>query len=383
MTATIQIKKNRPNYYVLIRYQDETTGRKRQKWVTTDIPVKGNNKRRADKRKDEILAQHIRDKVDLGKDYLFIDFMNQWLENLRHSIERSTYDGYKLILHRHIHPFFEPLKLNVKDITPIHIQQYINHCMKTISANTVRKHLANISKCFDSAVRQSIIAFNPVSRIDLPKKHKYIGAKFYNEKQIEQLLSYSKNDPLEIVILLTIFYGLRRSEVLGLKWSAVDFDNRTIAINHTVVNSFNIEYRKDSTKNDSSNSVIPLSNIIIQRLKQWKSQQAQHKLLQPKSYIDEGYVCTQIDGSLIKPNYVSQHFKLLLAKNNMPHIRFHDLRHSSASYLKYLGFDLKDIQVWLRHGDIQTSMNLYTHLDMAAKVELAEALDARFSKFSS
>jgi integrase len=67
----------------------------------------------------------------------------------------------------------------------------------------------------------------------------------------------------------------------------------------------------------------------------------------------------------------------------MPRIRFHDLRHSSASYLKYLGFDLKDIQIWLRHSDIQTSMNLYTHLDMATKTEIAERLDARISKFGA
>ena len=85
--------------------------------------------------------------------------------------------------------------------------------MKSISPNTIIKHLRNISKCLDSAVRQNIIAFNPVKRIDMPKKIKYTGAKRYNEQQIEQLLECSRGDILEIVILLTVFYGLRRSEV--------------------------------------------------------------------------------------------------------------------------------------------------------------------------
>jgi len=92
-------------------------------------------------------------------------------------------------------------------------------------------------------------------------------------------------------------------------------------------------------------------------------------------YIDEGYVCTQIDGGLLKPHYVSAHFKLLLAKHKMPPIRFHDLRHSSACYLKYLGFDLKDIQIWLRHKDIQTTMNIYMNIDMEAKTEIANKLN--------
>jgi len=255
--------------------------------------------------------------------------------------------------------------------------------MKSVSANTTRKHLANISKCLDSAVRQNVIAFNPVKRVDQPKKQKFTGVKYYNERQIEQLLNCSKNDPLEIVVLLTVFYGLRRSEVLGIKWSAIDFENMTIAINHTVVQGYKTEYRKDSTKNDSSNVVIPLTKMIVSRLKQWQEQQRRHQSLQPNDYIDEGYVCTQVDGRLIKASYVSKHFKLLLAKHDMPNIRFHDLRHSSAGYLKHLGFDLKDIQIWLRHGDISTTANIYLNLDIESRRAIAVNLDKRFQKFNS
>ena len=107
----------------------------------------------------------------------------------------------------------------------------------------------------------------------------------------------------------------------------------------------------------------------------------EHRLLQPNDYIDEGYVCTQVDGSLIKPHYVSEHFKRLLAKHDMPPIRFHDLRHSSAGYLKYLGFDLKDIQAWLRHGDIATTANIYLNLDLGAKRAIAENPNQRFANF--
>lgn len=260
---------------------------------------------------------------------------------------------------------------------------YVIFKLKTLSPNTVRKHLANISKCLDSAVRQSMISFNPVKRIDLPKKVKYTGAKHFNEEQIECLLNYSKGDPLEIVILLTVFYGLRKCETLGLKWDAIDFENNTITIKHTVVRISKEIHKQDSTKNDSSYATIPLPDMIKKELKKWRAKQLEHKIMQPNDYIDEGYVCTRIDGSLIMPDYVSRYFKLLLKKNNLPLIRFHDLRHSAASYLKYLRFDLKDIQTWLRHKDIQTTMNIYTHLDMTAKENIANNLNERFANFKN
>lgn len=258
-----------------------------------------------------------------------------------------------------------------------------NQTQQTVSANTVHRYLANISKCLNSAVKQNIIAFNPVTRIDKPKKTRYTGAKFYNEKQINELLSRSKGDPLEIAILLTAFYGLRRSEVLGLKWSAISFEDGTIAIQHTVVPGTKKLHEKDSTKNESSYDIIPMAKIIKERLSKWKRQQWENRLHQPNDYIVNDYVCTQADGSLIKPNFISQHFQILLKNIGMPPIRFHDLRHSSASYLLSLGFSLKEIQVWLRHKDIQTSMNLYTHIDMDGKREIADSLNEKLLKFSS
>ena len=144
-----------------------------------------------------------------------------------------------------------------------------------------------------------------------------------------------------------------------------------------------IVYKTDSTKNDSSYAVIPLPNMIKTKLEWWRAQQEEHQRLQPNDYDNEGYICTQVDGSLIKPHYVSDHFKRLLRNNGLPPIRFHDLRHSSAGYLKHLGFDLKDIQTWLRHGDIQTTMNIYVNLDMDAKRGIADSLNERFASFGT
>jgi integrase len=163
----------------------------------------------------------------------------------------------------------------------------------------------------------------------------------------------------------------------------VDFEEKTISIKHTVVMVGNKMHKKDRTKNDSSNATFPMSDKIALRLLKWREQQREYKALQPNSYIDEGYICTKPTGELIHPNYITRHFLIILKNNNMPRIRFHDLRHSSASFLKSLGFDLKDIQVWLRHKDIQTTMNLYTHLDMEAKTNIADKLNSKFQSLAA
>jgi len=381
MTATLYVRKNRPNYVILLRYQDEITGKKMQKWITTDIPVKGDNKRKANERLKDVLSEYRQEAVDLSKDVLFTVFIKEWLENLAPSVAPATHDTYRLIIHNQIIPFFEPKKLKIRDVTPLDIQQYINFKLKSASPNTARKHLWNLSKCFDSAVKQRLIAFNPVKTIDMPKPVKFSGAKFCNEKQIDKLLSVFKGDTIEGIILFAVFYGLRRSEVCGLRWDAIDFENKTFIIKHTAVQMGTKIHKQDSTKNDSSNSLMPMSDIIVDMLKKLKVKQARNKLLQPNDYADEGYIFVRNDGKLITPNYVTKHFKKVLEKNNLPAIRFHDLRHSAASYLLYLGFNMKEIQMWLRHGDIGTTMNIYAHLDMSAKLNIADMLNGKFELF--
>ena len=136
-----------------------------------------------------------------------------------------------------------------------------------------------------------------------------------------------------------------------MKWKSIDFDNNTLTIQHTVVRVDKILHKKDSTKNKSSYRVMPIPTIIKDMLYMLKSQQEAYRALQPNDYIDEGYIFTNVDGRLILPNYVTKHFKQILEKNNLPVIRFHDLRHSSGSYLLYLGFNMKEIQAWLGHGE--------------------------------
>ena len=371
MTARIQTKTGRPNYFIVIDYKD-ADGNRKSKWVTTDIIVKGNNKRAIEERRKEILADYENQdleaavEIDLRGDTLFTDYLIQWLETQKTALAASTYQLYEYHVNDCIVPFFITKKIKLKDLTPADLEKYIDDKLGSVANNTVRKYLTNISKCLNSAVGKRIIPFNPVKVIEWPKMEEYTGAKVYNEGQIIKLLEASKGDPMELMILLTIYYGLRRSEVLGLKWDAVDFEQSTITIKRTVTKIFTEVNYADYTKTKSSYRTLPLSAEIAELLRNVKNQQDDLKSCQPNDYKSEGYIFTKPDGSLISTDYPSHHFKRLIKKHGLPVIRFHDLRHSAGTYLMYLGFSVKEIQEWLGHGDINTTLQ-YLHFDMDGK----------------
>lgn len=186
---------------------------------------------------------------------------------------------------------------------------------------------------------------------------------------------------IELVVLLTAFYGLRRSEVIGLKWSAFDFNHNCFSIRHTVttcnVKGERVTIKKDKAKNKSSLRTYPLIPFLKERLLETKKQQEENRKLCGRSYNKEylGYVCVDVIGNLIKPNYVSSTFGKLLAKNNLRHIRFHDLRHTCASLLLANGVPMEQVKEWLGHSEISTTVDIYGHLQYATKKQSAAAIE--------
>lgn len=190
------------------------------------------------------------------------------------------------------------------------------------------------------------------------------------------MLEVIKDDPLELVINTTAYYGLRRSEVLGLKWSAIDFENKMIKINHKVVEIDGKLLGKNKMKNKTSNRTLPLIPQIEKLLLMEKQKQAHNKNLCDKSYCGKyfDYVCVDPLGELLKPNYLTQHFRILQDNNKLKRIRFHDLRHSCASLMLANGVPMKQIQEWLGHSTFQTTADIYAHLDYSSKISSAQAI---------
>lgn len=294
--------------------------------------------------------------------------MQNCLESYKHNIEENTYDSYCTVVNK-ITNYFSGKNIKLKDLKPKHIQDfYTSLYKKGLSSNTVLHYHANIRKALDIAMKLEIIPNNPADRIERPKKSQFIGD-FYSIDELEKLFSACKNDPLEIVILIASFYGLRRSEVLGLKWSSIDFEKNIITIKHKVIQRNAKKNRsmvlKDKTKNKASYRSLPLLSTIATALKKHKNQINKNKLICGNTYHKEfeDYICVDFKGKLFRPEYITDHFQIILKNNGFRHIRFHDLRHSCASLLLSKGVPMKAIQEWLGHSTYSTTANFYAHLE--------------------
>lgn len=150
-----------------------------------------------------------------------------------------------------------------------------------------------------------------------------------------------------------------------------------MTIRHTVSKVTEI-VAKDKTKNASSRRTFPLTSEALEIFKYAKCHEAQNRIAFGREYQENTYVFKWPDGHLYSPDYISERFRNLLKKHNLPHIRFHELRHSCASMLLSMGWNLKDVQEWLGHSDIKMTANIYSHLDVARKTNIADSLESKF-----
>lgn len=370
MQVTGHLRVKRGIWQMIIRYYDET-GYRREVSESTGLPEKG-NKRRAQQMLDERLPQFeerfTAPLEDMNK--LFLDFMRSWLDDVvSFKVRANTMTQYRYVFNSYIAKYKPFQGVKVRNLTPALLQSYYNEMLKNgLSPNTVRKHHANIHRCLNYAVRLGLISTNPSVMTELPPKRKYQGATAHTPEQLQELIALFKGDPLETVVELTATYGFRRSEVLGLQWSVIDFDANTIHVCHTAVQDKGQIIYADSTKTATSNRILPLIPSMREYLLKVKAEQEANRKLFGSTYHDSDYICTYPDGSLIRPDFVTQHFQRKLKEAGLPVTRFHDLRHSAVYTLRKGGCDAKDIQAWLGHSDISTTLNIYGHLlggDMA------------------
>ena len=251
--------------------------------------------------------------------------------------------------------------------------------MRDVSANTVLRRHANIRKTLQHAFKLGLIYANPADRIERPKKEMFVGS-VYEEDELNRLFEIVKGYSIKLSVIVSAFYGLRRSEVVGLKWDAIDFKKKTITISHTVtqatIDSKSKIIQKDWTKTKANYRSLPLVPPFEELLHRLKAKQELNRKLCGKSYCRKytDYIYVNEIGELVKHGYITQHFPLILQNNGMRRIHFHDLWHSCASLLYANGVSLKEIQEWLGHSYISTTSNIYTHLNFTSRVASANAI---------
>lgn len=365
-------------YYAVLNYTD-SLGKRKTKWISTGLTVKGNKKRAEAILMDARRNFNPEEPKVMNGDIMFADYMEQWLDIIKSSVAVPTFASYSTTVKKIVAPYFREKEVTLKNLTAKDIQEFYLLELERVSASSVIHYHANIHKALKYAVKIDLIDVNPADKVERPKKDRYIGS-FYDADEVNALFEAAKGSKLELPILFGAFYGLRRSEAIGLKWDAIDFDQNTITIRHTVtscdLDGKRILVAADTTKTKSSMRTLPLVPFMRERLLALKEEQQENRRLCGRSYIKDylDYVCVNEIGDLIKPHYVTESFPKLLKANGMRHIRFHDLRHSCASLLLANGVPMKQIQEWLGHSDFSTTANIYAHLDYSSKLTSADAM---------
>ena len=339
-------------YYIVLSYKD-TDGKRKTKWEATGLSVK-RNKKKAEalllERRRNFMVSTAPAEIRLDDDILFSDFMLKWLEVTKSTVQITTYASYQGMVERVIVPYFRKRNIKLVDLKATDLQDFYNKQLERVKANSVIHYHANIHKALKYAVKIDLIPTNPADKVERPKKNEFKGS-YYSADEIHALTEVSEGTKLEIPVLLASFYGLRRSEVLGLKWDAIDFEANTLEVKH-IVTQASIDGKKvlvqaDRAKTKSSLRTLPLVPPIRDRLLMLKGQQDTYRRLCGKSYNRDylGYLCVDEIGNIIRPNYVSEQFPKLLEKNGLRPIRFHDLRHPYVKHTtKIFSLRLMDFQ---------------------------------------
>jgi len=314
MTGSLQIKKDK--FYMVLNTMD-ATGKRKPKWISTGLCVKG-NKKRAEQMLRETLAEHEKTHSNPEAQMLFTDWIRIWLEESAKRVDPITFQGYSAVARVHITPYFRALGIALADVNRNVLQAYIDKKATNgrmdgnggLSPASIRHHRNVLNQSLKMAVRNGLIPSNPCEGLLLPKMAKPEFS-FYNVEQLQELLTAIKDEPLYSLVKVAAVYGLRRSELLGLQWDSIDFCANTLSIRHTVV-QHKVIIRKDKTKNASSRRSFPLVPDVRQLLLDMKVRERENRRFFGKTYLESDYIFKWDDGRLYEPDYVTAKFRKLL-----------------------------------------------------------------------
>lgn len=269
---------------------------------------------------------------------------------------------------RQIYLAFGHIKTN--DIQYAHLQRYIDDLAGDLKVKSLKKHLVVINGALDDAERSGIISSNPARLVQMPREAEKFVGNTLNEEEAKEALSAAQEEgePMYAIVILGMVYGLRHSEMCGLRWKDIDFENGYIHVCNTVVKGKSGHIEEESTKTEKSNRYLPLIGFTIPYFRDLLQQQ-----ISSGSKCDK--VCQLSDGSPVLPDYITHKYKEFLAAHNLPDIRVHDMRHTAASLLAAHDATPQQAQEFLGHENISTTLDIYTHCLDESKRKTADIMD--------
>ena len=377
ITGSVQTKGRK--YYAVLRIPDRE-GKKRQKWIHLNLPEKS-SKGLAKQKLAELLADYNRGHMVYSSEIDFAKYLEQWLEESKLHLAHSTWETYESDLRCHILPYFREHPCKLSQLAKPAIQQYCKakpddgkvRGKGGLAPKTIRNHHGIISKALQDAVDTKIILYNPATAVTLPKIPQRIY-ETYTKEQAKAFITAAYDTDLYIPVLLALCCGLRRSEIIGLQWNSINFENNSMIIRDTVVRATTI-VQKRGTKSDSGYRTLSLPDTVAEALKLHKVKQDKNKAFLGSGYVDKDLVCAKTNGDLLIPGTLTSRIKRLMEKEGLPVINPHGMRHSNATLLQEWGLDIADLSSWLGHKKISTTQ-IYLHMGFKGKEKTANLCQA-------
>jgi integrase len=302
-------------------------------------------------------------------------YMERWLEDsARGDLGHRAYHNYKLQIRRHISPAFGRLKLS--KLTAAHIQSlYAAKLRDGLKPSSVRYIHAVLHRALEQAVRFNLIPFNPASRTDPPKiRQEEIMP--LDAEQARAFLAAARGDRFEALHVLSLTVGLRMGEALGLRWSDVDLDARTVRVSRQLQRVRDGGGLVFSEPKNASRRTVDLPQRAVEALRSHRKKQIEGQLRAGSEWQDQGLVFASNKGTpLDAQNIVNRHFKPLLKRAGLPSIRWHDLRHTYATLLLARGTHPTYVQKSLGHASVQLTLDRYSHWMPSMGRNTAEGID--------
>ena len=302
------------------------------------------------------------------------DWMRVWLDEYLPHISQTTRDGYEEKVRNHISPALGGTPLNQLD--PTQIQRFINSRIdRGMSPKSIRSMYNNLNAALNKAVQLKILSHNPCVGVVLPKLKRFQSV-VYDATQINQLLDIAKQESASIYVIsiLGALLGLRRGEMTALRWEHIDFDQKTITISETCVQTSKGAQKKDP-KSEAGKRTLSVGGKALDALREVKDAYDEACRSNPWFH-DSGYVLFKEDGNPYRPDCITQLWNRFLKRTTLPYIRLHDLRHSNATLMIAKGVSAKVVQHRLGHADISTTLQRYVHVLPTMDEDAADTIDS-------
>ena len=350
--------------------------RNRKKWVLA-FSVNGNRIYRYGKSKAEVKQKlkELQTRQTQGLSTVTAsmpirDYLNEWLELKKPNLRTSTYEGYESLIRAHLIPRFGNIKLN--KLTAETINRIWNKMLDDGHSPSLIHHCHNrLSKALNDAIRRQLIDNNPIQYVTKPTteaKEMHI----LDTTQIQHVLRLAKETAYYPIVHTALHTGLRRNELLGLRWKDIDTHEGMIYLSRSVYQAKGGVTLVQAPKTNSSKRSVTLPNASSELLQELRLQQELDSFLHGYKVNENSPIFIRRTGERLLPSAVTHGFKALVRAIGMDNIRFHDLRHTHASILLKQGEHPKVVQERLGHAKISTTMDVYSHVMPTLQKEAAQ-----------